>query len=142
MIYAKCIHEEQIAHSVEEFLSRQSEDNCVYCENQVTRSKYGQNTLYCVPLNLIYDCLKYGNYIAIIEVESFEGDSDSGSYLNKQLAMSEQKVVKIFNAYSKVGIDYVFDHVKDPNLVHCGYVHWLPEELKNYFEKRKKKQNI
>lgn len=136
MIFAKCIQEEQIAHSIEEFCSRSMEKDPVYCENQLTRSRDGSDTLYCVPLNLIYDCLKYGNYIAVIEVENHEGYPKCGSYLNKQIAMSEQKVLKIFDAYSKEGIDYVFDCVIDPGLVHNGYVHWLPSELREYFAKR------
>lgn len=137
MLYAKCIHESQIAHTFEEFIARQPEEYNVYCENQVTHSKYGNDALYCVPLNFIYDCLKYGNYIAIIEVDNCEEYSDSGSYQNKQIISSNQKVVRILNAYTREAIDYVFDQVNDSSLIHSGYVHWLPSELRDYFTLRK-----
>lgn len=136
MIYAKCIHDEQVAHSAEEFSARSTEERAVYCENQVTRSRNGFDTLYCVPLNFIYDCLKYGNCLAIIDVENYEEYPKCSSYLSWQIAMKEQKVLKILDAYSKEGIDYVFDHVSDPSLIHSGYVHWLPQELRDYFTKR------
>ena len=57
MIYAKCIHGSQIAKSKDEFIRRQGEDHCVYCEGETTYSRNGVATLNCVPLNYVYDCL-------------------------------------------------------------------------------------
>ena len=138
MIYAKCIRGSQIAKSKEEFLCRQDEEYCVYCEGETTKDR-NMSGLNCVPLNYIYNCLKYGDHIAIIDVKNEEIDYPlNSSYLNVQLIMHEQYVVKIMKAASKEAIDFVFDNVKNNNAVHEGYVHFLPKELADYFSKRKK----
>ena len=97
------------------------------------------DTLYCIPLNFIYDCLKHGRYIAIIDVP----DNRQGDYIKKgspsglDVITSEQTVTRIIDSYTKEAIDFVFEEVKDPELVHGGYIHFLPEELKEYFNFRK-----
>jgi len=129
--YAKCIRESQIVNSKEEFLEKSGQENAIYCLNEVTKSKY--NNLYCVPLNFIYDCLKYGDYVAIIDIEDSQDYVDAGSYIKFQKISSEQRIVKLIHAYSKECIDYVFKEVGNSNLIHSGYIHWLPEDLQKYF---------
>lgn len=136
MIYAKCIRQEQIAIDKDEFIKRKGEEHNVYCVGETTEDKNGLDTLYCVPLNFIYDCLKHGNYIAIIDIDNDDEYLD-GYYNRYQKVSNKQRVKKIFNIYSKEAIDYVFDNVGNPNIVHDGYVHWLSEELQAYFYKRK-----
>ena len=41
-------------------------------------------------------------------------------------------------ADSKETIDYVFDNVKNRDIVHDGYINFLSDELADYFAKRKK----
>ena len=138
MIYAKCIRGSQIAKSKEEFLCRQDEEYCVYCEGETTKDRH-MSGLNCVPLNYIYDCLKYGDYIAIIDIKNEEIDYPlNANYSSVQLITHEQSVVKIMKAASKEAIDFVFDNVKNNNAVHDGYVHFLSDELIDYFSKRKK----
>ena len=139
MIYAKCIHGSQIAKSKDEFIRRQGEDHCVYCEGETTCSRNGVATLNCVPLNYVYDCLKYGDFIAIIDVKSEDENYPlKSSYTSVMLTMTEQSVIKIMNADSKEAIDYVFDNVNNKDIVHDGYIHFLSDELADYFTKRKK----
>ena len=139
MIYAKCIHGSQVAKSKDEFIRRQGEDHCVYCEGETTCSRNGVATLNCVPLNYVYDCLKYGDFIAIIDVKSEDENYPlKSSYTSVMLTMTEQSVIKIMNADSKEAIDYVFDNVNNKDIVHDGYIHFLSDELADYFTKRKK----
>lgn len=144
MIYAKCIKESQIAKTKEEFISRQNEEYHVYCVGETTVSKYGMDNLYCVPLNFIYDCLRYGEYIAFIDIADCN-EKDyirNSSYKNVQLAHKEQKVLKIINAYSIEAIDFLFKEVKDPTLIYYGYLHWLPNDMQDYFKSLLNKKNI
>ena len=138
MIYAKCIHGSQIAKSKDEFIRRQGEDHCVYCEGETTYSRNGVATLNCVPLNYVYDCLKYGDFIAIIDVKSEDENYPlKSSYTSVMLTMTEQAIIKIMKADSKEVIDYVFDNVNNKDIVHDGYKHFLSDELADYFTKRK-----
>lgn len=139
MLYAKCIHSSQIAKTKDEFTRRQSEKHCVYCEGETTRALNDTDTLYCVPLNYIYDCLKYGDYIAVVDVENDDEIYPcKSSHLSVQLSMSKQTITKIMKADSKEAIDYVFDNVKNRDIVHDGYINFLSDELADYFAKRKK----
>ena len=139
MLYAKCIHSSQIAKTKDEFTRRQSEKHCVYCEGETTRALNDMDTLHCVPLNYIYDCLKYGDYIAVVDVENGnEIYPCKSSYLSVQLSMSKQTITKIMKADSKEAIDYVFDNVKNRDIVHDGYINYLSDELADYFAKKKK----
>ena len=138
MIYAKCVRGSQIAHSHEEFMNRQNEDNPVYCVGETTLAKEHGGDLYCVPLNFIFCCLKYGDYIAIVDVPN---DAQSypkrSSYLRFQIAMREQKVLKIIRADSKEAVDYVADHVSDHECIPwSGYADWFSDEIKAYYNSR------
>ncbi|WP_277407366.1 hypothetical protein [Lacrimispora xylanisolvens] len=137
MIYAKCIEESQIANSVSEFQKRQNEKNHVYCIGQITVSKNGYDILYCVPINFIYDCLKYGRYIAIIDKDddSLEYPRKS-SYMGLERCTSEQLVINIMDSQNEQTIDYIFNEVGDAELVHDGYVHTLPENIQKYFRQK------
>jgi len=117
---------------------RQYEEHCVYCEGETTNAHNGTSTLHCVPLNYIYDCLKYGDYIAVVDVESDDENYPcKSSYLSVQLSMSKQKITKIMKANSKEAIDYVFDNVKNRDIVHDGYKSFFSDEIADYFAKRK-----
>ncbi len=138
MIYAKCIEESQIAKSKEEFIIRQDETRHVYCEGEITNSYNGADILYCVPLNYIYDCLNFGNYIAIIDVESEDENYPlNSSRLSVELSMTKQLVLKIMKADSKEAIDYVFENVKNREIIHDGYKSFLSNDLAEYFMKKK-----
>lgn len=141
MLYAKCIRESQIAHSREEFIAREKEENHVYYVGEVTKAHNGMATLNCVPINFIYDCLKYGDYIAIIDVHTDNKETyvKKSSYMGLEKVSKEQRVIKIMDAYSKDTINYVFDEVKNPDFVHDGYINLLPTDLQNYFNSKKKK---
>ena len=136
MLYAKCIRKSQIAYSKEEFISRQNEENHVYCIGETTRSKNGMAVLDCVPLNFIYDCIKYGRYIAIIDINDCEQETyiQKSSYLGLQKVSNAQKVINIIDSYSKEAIDFIFNEVKDPKLIHDGYIHNLPKDEQMYFK--------
>jgi hypothetical protein len=135
MIYAKCVRSSQMTKNSEEFYQRQSEEYNVYCKGEITKSDV--DNLYCVPLNFIYNCLKYGDLMAIIEVENSDVDyPNASSHLNYQIASTEQKVLDVINLYTKEGIDFVFDNVSKSELVQNGYVQWLSEDLQKYFNKR------
>ena len=138
MIYAKCIRKDQIAKTKDEFVRRQNETYCVYCEGETTKAHNNIHKLNCVPLNYIYDCLKYGDYIAIVAVENEdENYPHNSSYLSVQLEMSQQHIIKILKADSKEAIDYVFDNVKNRDIIHDGFIHFLSDELNNYFTQKK-----
>ena len=51
--------------------------------------------------------------------------------------MAKQSIIKIMKAESKDAIDYIFDNVKNRDIVHEGYTHFLSDELVDYFTKRK-----
>lgn len=138
MIYAKCIRGEKIAKTKEEFIRRKTENPPVYCVGETTESPMGQDTLDCVPLNFIYDCLKYGDYIAIVDVDNNEQNYPlDASFLKVKLSMTKQTIRKIMKANSKEAIDFVFDNVGNNAIVHDGYKSWLSSELQEYFSKRK-----
>jgi hypothetical protein len=139
-MYAKCIDERQVAYSKEEFISRENEENHVYCVGETTKSNNGMDILYCVPLNFIYDCLKYGRYIAIIDINDCIGESyiRKSSYMGLQKVNKEQKVINILDSYSKETVDFVFNEVKDPELIHDGYIGFLPEDVQAYFKSLKR----
>lgn len=140
MKYAKCIKPSQIAKDVDDFNNRKDEEHHVYCKGQITKTKHGDELLYCVPLNFIFDCLKYGLYLAVIEVDDDSlGYPNKGSYLGLHKATSEQYVIDIMNVCEKETIDFVFEEVGNPDLVHDGYVHFLPEELQEYFRMKKQR---
>ena len=83
--------------------------------------------------------MKYGDFIAIIDVKSEDENYPlKSSYTSVMLTMTEQSVIKIMNADSKEAIDYVFDNVNNKDIVHDGYIHFLSDELADYFTKRKK----
>lgn len=134
MIYAKCIRESQITYTHEQFVARQSEEYHVYCEGEVTESKNGLNLLCCVPLNLIYDCLKYGEYIAIIEYNSDETEYKSSSVVAATYSMVRQKVLKIMFADDIKTVKYVLDEVGDINTVTFGYIYYLSNDVKKYIK--------
>ena len=143
MIYAKCIRKTQIAKDREEFIGRQAEENSVYCIGETTKSKVGMDTLCSVPLNFILDCLKYGMYIAIIENPEKGMVTDypyAGSYLNYQCCSTEQRVLDIIKADDKTTIDYIFEEVKNPKLIHYGYCHWLSEDVCAYLKSKLKEE--
>lgn len=136
MIYAKCIRESQIAKSFSEFSRRQNEEQYVYCIGETTVEKNGQDVLYCVPLNFIYDCLKYGRYIAIIATDDNRSEYPAkNSYMGLELCTAEQLVIDIMDSQEKETIDYIFNEVGDLNLVHDGYVNILPNTIQEYFRK-------
>lgn len=133
MIYAKCIRKSQVALSNEEFHMRQAEEYHVYCEGETTYAKQGMDTLCCVPLNYIFDCLKYGECIAVVEIEDTCKYPKSGNYTSHMLTMTEQKILRIFDSTSYEAIDFVFNEVKDPAIIHSGYLSYLPPEMQRYF---------
>lgn len=137
MIYAKCIRKSQLALSKEEFISRQNEPNNVYCVGETTKAKI-EDTLYCVPLNYIFCCLKYGDYIAVIDYTNDVQEYPRDCYLNHTVAMSEQTVIKVMKAQSREAIDYVAEMVKDHSCIEkSGYIDaWFSEEYKAYFMER------
>ena len=139
MIYAKCIRKTQICDSRDEFLLRQNEPNCAYCVGETTVSKVKDN-LCCVPLNYIYCCLKYGEYIAILDIQDDKDyPTDGRTYFHYELSMSEQKVVKIMKAESYEAIDYVADHLGDKICVmESGYPKaWFKDsDVLSYYYKR------
>lgn len=138
MLYEKCIRGSQIAKTKDEFNRRQGEEHCVYCEGETTNTHNDTDALYCVPLNYIYDCLKYGDYIAVVDVESDDENYPcKSSYTSVLLTMSKQTIKKIMKADSKEAIDYVFDNVKNRDIVHDGYKMFLSDEFADYFTKRK-----
>lgn len=140
MKYAKCIRGCQIAKDKKEFCRRQNEEYNVYCEGEITKAKEGQGDLYCVPLNYIYDCLKYGEFIAIIDIEDDEPyHLKNSSYLPFRKISREQKITKILKADCKETIDFVFNEVGDPSLIKDGYVHTLPKEIQEYFYNKMRK---
>lgn len=135
MIYAKCIHSDQVVENVNEFIKRQNEDKHVYCEGQTTMSKNGMDVLDCVPLNFVFDCLKYGKCIAIIDIKNDE-DYHDGVCLKEAISSSKQHVLKIMDADSKESIDYIFEHVKNKEIIHRGYLHYLSKEMQDYFNEK------
>lgn len=66
-------------------------NNTVYCEGEEAVPKNPYASLDCVPLNCIFQCLKYGNYIAIIENEEFDYTKD---YDGNAIAISAKNFIK------------------------------------------------
>lgn len=137
IVYAKCIQDPQIAKSHEEFLARQNEEYPVYCVGETTLAKENGGDLYCVPLNYIYCCLKYGFNIAIIDVPntalSYPTDN---TYFPSRLAMREQKVLQIIRADSKEAVDFLAATVPDHRCIvkGCYPSSWLSEDFNQYFD--------
>lgn len=136
MIFAKCIRVSQVVDTVEQFNARSNDESVVYCVGQTSRVRNGQDTLYCVPLNLIYSCLKYGDKIAIIDVENDE-EYRAGSVQRLQISSSEQHVLQILDADSRETIDFVFNQVNNREIVSEDYIHFLSPESVLYFKMRK-----
>ncbi len=143
MIYAKCIHSAQLANTVEEFRTRQGEENAVYCIGETTEAPHkrcpSRYELCAVPLSLIFDCCKYGDLFAILDVPNSECDRDdgSGNVSNRKILMDNQKIIKVFKVNSKEAVDFVFDNVA-ASVVHDGYVRThLSESLQEYFYYKK-----
>lgn len=136
MIYAKCVDEHYITNNVDEFKERQANGEHVYCIGQTTKACYG--VLYCVPLNFIFDCLKYGKYIAIIDIENNDANyPHKSSYLGLHITSSEQHVINILNPCEEKTIDFIFDEVGNADLVHTGHLYLLPEHIQEYVKLKK-----
>ena len=125
MIYAKCIRGSQIVKSKEEFLKRQnSGENHVYCKGEETVSKNGEAILCCAPLNCIFQCLKYGNYIAIIENEELDYSQkySAGAILARDsIATKKQTVVEILDPHNIEVIDFILNEVGDSSKIMMGH---------------------
>lgn len=139
MILAKCICEKQLATSKDDFIKRapllKEVGHHLYYPGEITQSHNGQDILSCVPLNLIYDCLKYGLYIAIVECDCDTSESyHVGTPTKNKIYSSWQKTIKIMKADCKETIDFVFNEVKDPSLICAGYLSLLSEDNRNYFK--------
>lgn len=138
IIYAKCIRDEEIAKNQTDFMNRKNEENHVYCVGETTMSKNGMNILYAVLINLILDCLKYGNQITIINFDNHELYRDIN--INKaQVSSNQQYVIDILGLDAPATIDFIFNIVGDASLVHGGYVHFLNKESQNRYYLRKEK---
>lgn len=111
MIYAKCIKKRHIAKTKEEFQDRQKAGEHVYMEGMTTHSATGEALLYAVPLNLIFDCLKYGKWVAIVGEDQNEYPR-TGNILRDALISKEQHVYKIMPIESRETIDYIFNEIK------------------------------
>lgn len=136
MIYAKCVSRKHTTTDIEDFKKRQSKGEHVYCIGQTTKSKNGLDLLYCVPLNFILDCLKYGDLIAIIEINNGESNYISkSSYMGLEICSSEQRVINILDLNDEKTIDFIFNEVGNPDLVHIGYISYLPENIQNRIKK-------
>ena len=139
MKYAKCIMKPQICGSKKEFEERKITDGFhVYCLGETTESDI--DNLSMVPLNLIYDCLKYGDYIAIIDYEDYL-PYEEGTVVSLEKGVTKQRPVKIMKGDSVEAINYVFDNVSDKNLIHQGYVNniFMSEKNVAYFKMKKEK---
>ena len=123
MIYAKCIWGTQIAKDKNDFEKMKMESKyTVYCEGEETiLDKY---LLDCVPLNCIFQCLKYGDYIAIIESENLDHEKDyrvGATVVSDKITSKKQKVVKILNPREREVIDYILKEVGDSKKVTLGH---------------------
>ncbi len=136
MIYAKCIWDVQIARNKDDFFKRQNEKHHVYCIGETTICKNNTQNLCCVPLNFIYDCLKYGNYIAIIDIDDYSDYPTVQYYTNALMSSNQQKITKILKADSIEAIDFLFENVKDISKIKYGYIDTLSRETREYFKKR------
>lgn len=141
IVYAKCIRTSQIAHSHEEFIERQNEEYTVYCVGETSVAKENGGDLYCVPLNYIYCCLRYGYNIAIIDVpndlSSYPTETES-TFNRSKIAMREQKVLKIIRADSKEAVDFLADTIPNHRcIVKSSYPSaWLSDEFNHYFDSK------
>lgn len=125
MIYAKCIWGSQIAKNKEDFEKmKEISKYTVYCEGEEAVPKNPYASLDCVPLNCIFQCMKYGNYIAIIENEEFDYTKDYDGNATATLAnisSKKQKVVKILDPRKKEVIDYILNEVGDIKKIYRGH---------------------
>ena len=142
MIYAKCVDEYYFTNNVDEFKERQANGEHVYCIGQTTKSYNGMDLLYCVPLNYIFDCLKYGKYIAIIDIENnISTYPCKSSYMGLHITSSEQHVINILNPCEEKTIDFIFNEVGNANLIHTGHLNLLPKHIQKYVELKKESYN-
>lgn len=138
MIYAKCIQKKYIVDNIEEFEERQKRGEHVYCVGQTTKDKSGLNTLDCVPVNVIFDCLRYGDYMAIIDMQGIGKEYvQTSGYQKCKISSSEQKIIKIMSLNDKKTIDFIFDEVGNPDLINTYCIYHLEDEIQNYINKKK-----
>lgn len=125
MIYAKCIRGSQIAKNKDDLEKmKEISNNTVYCEGEEAEPKNPYASLDCVPLNCIFQCLKYGNYIAIIENEEFDYTKDydgNAIAISAKISSKKQKVVKILDPRKKEVIDYILNEVGDVKKIYAGH---------------------
>ncbi len=142
IIYAKCIHKEQIVTTKEEFARRNGvEENVIYCVGQTSVSQFVN--LCSVPLNYIFCCLKYGDKIAIVDSSNAEyylqeEYPSESSYLNYTVSVEKQKIINILDI-TPATVEFIFNQVENPDLfpdnmyiTNSEYV--LFEVCKKYFE--------
>lgn len=90
----------------------------------IVKAKNPYASLDCVPLNCIFQCLKYGNYIAIIENEEFDYTKDydgNAIAISAKISSKKQKVVKILDPRKKEVIDYILNEVGDVKKIYPGH---------------------
>ena len=142
MIYAKCIHKEQIVTTKEEFERRNGvEENAIYCVGQISVSQSAN--LCSVPLNYIFCCLKYGDKIAIVDSSNTEyylqeQYPSKSSYSDYAVEVEKQKIIQILDI-TPTTVEFIFNQVKNPVLFpDNGYItnlEYVPFEVcKKYFE--------
>nr|DAR20266.1 MAG TPA: hypothetical protein [Caudoviricetes sp.] len=123
MIYAKCIRGTQIAKDKNEFEEmKMYSKNTVYCEGEET--VLDEYLLDCVPLNCIFQCLKYGDYIAIIESEDLDYEKDyreGATVVSDKITSKKQKVVKILDPRKIEVIDFILNEVGDIKKILPGH---------------------
>ena len=138
MIYAKCIFKKQIAKSEEEFVTRQKgEEHTVYLEGAEVKGN-----LSCVPLNCIFQCLSYGDSMAIIS-QSDEIKKNK-NYITEykinavpvkyQIDSNKQKIEKILHLTKKETIDFILNEVGDSKKIElmCGLEDYIGKETFDY----------
>lgn len=123
MIYAKCIWETQIAKDKIEFEKMKiNNKNTVYCEGEETI--LNEYLLDCVPLNCIFQCLKYGNYIAIIESDNLDYKKEyqiGAIAVRDKISSKKQKVIKILDPRKIEVIDFILNEVGDTKKILPGH---------------------
>lgn len=128
----------------EEFDKMQTTDeNHVYCLGEETLSKNGFDVLCCVPLNCIFQCLKYGDHIAIIENDKLDYSKNyngSATAVGSTIYMNRQFVKEILDPKKLEVIDYIFEEVGDVSKIQIGHAseEKLGKETYAYLIKRLK----
>lgn len=138
MKYAKCIREEQLCKTKDEFLSRQDEDNYVYLIGETTKHREDLHSLDCVPLNCVYGALKHGLIVAILDFNDDKPYEECDDIEKATIHCKEQTVVEVMPAFDKKTLDCILDEVKDPSLMmDNSYVSWWGEpDFIDYYNKR------